>query len=273
MRLVTFINIAYVDMCHNLYCQLKRFNRHENLTIICSDQETHNELIRRNLECEIKTYTPLLFNKYIETITPHLINKEYGSTINQSYTIYQFLKHDAFYQTLLFNDDVCLIDSDMIILDDFIDELSFWINNDRRFHVSDEPTQFAFKYYLQIKICVNVNDTINLYHWMGREQIINGGLMYARRCDTTLNHIKNYCDRFVPHFNQINNIDEMVVSDYFKTQMLNTYAITDYINLINNVGVNYTPEQVLRIRPLTFHPTFEGDKTQFIKDCNHWFVE
>jgi hypothetical protein len=192
--------------------------------------------------------------------------------------MYQFLKHDAFYQMLLKHDHVCLIDSDMIIFEDFVDELFYWIDNQRKFKVIDTPAYLAFKYYLQIKIGVNLEQPESLYRWIGKKQLINGGLMYANnRCYSTLNHIQNYCKLFIPHFGQLNNIDENIVTEYFGRSVLhsmdNTFAITDHINLINNVGVKYTPEQVLKLKPMTFHPTFEADKIQFIKDCNQWFVE
>ena len=41
MKLMTFINYAYIDITHNLYLQLKKFNRHRNLIIICTDEQTN----------------------------------------------------------------------------------------------------------------------------------------------------------------------------------------------------------------------------------------
>lgn len=109
MKFITFVNLAYTDMCYNLYKQLSVFDRHEDLTVVCTDINTFNKLAQYKMDCQIEIYKP--------------------------------------------------------------------------------------------------------------------------------------------------------------------FAITDHINLINNVGVKYTPEQVLKLKPMTFHPTFEADKIQFIKDCNQWFVE
>lgn len=275
MKFVTFINLAYTELCFNLYLQLREFNRHTDLIVVCTDIVTYKKICEYNLNCQIKIYKPVVFIDHINTIQSHLENTEYVSTHNQSqsYTMYQFLKHDAFYQALVEHDHVCLIDSDMIIFEDFVDELMFWVNNTRKFRVFETPSCLAFKYYLQIKISINTFDTLNLYKWIGREQIINGGLIYANKCENVLNHIRTYCKLFVPHFGQLNNIDEVVVTEYFKNHNENTFAITDHINLINNVGVNYTPDQVLKFRPMTFHPTFEPNKVEFLKECGKWLVK
>lgn len=272
MKLITFVNYAYIPIVHNLYLQLKKINRHENLIVYCTDQETYVDLSNKLLNCEVILYKSLLFNDVINENQSHLNNKLYGGCHTQSvsFTIYQFLKQDAFYQTLLKHDRVCLFDSDIIVFEDFFDELIYWMDNTRRF-MYGIPSDFGFKYYLNVKIDVNPNN--KSYSWIGKEQIINSGFIYARRCDSTLKHIEEYCKLFRPHFGQKNNIEEHVLTEYFQYVNENTTSISDQINLVSNSGTIYTPQQVLKIKPMTFHPTFTHDKIQFTKECNQWFLE
>ena len=276
MKLMTFINYAYIDITHNLYLQLKKFNRHRTLIIICTDAQTKKTLLEKiqNCECDVVQYQPLLFKEISSKYQSHLDNKDYASTYKESksYSVYQFLKHDALYQILLENERVCLLDADMIIFEDFVDELIYWMDNDKKFYHTD-PAVFGFKYYLQMRIGVDPLDKSSLYQWIGKEKTINTGFMYVRRSDSSFHHIQNYSQLFLPHFDHLNNLDEHVMTEYFRRVIDNTIDIKDQINLLSDVGVNYTYEQVLRLKPKTFHPTFTGDKIQFIKDCNQWFVE
>ena len=57
MKLITFINHAYIGIAHNLYLQLKRFNLHADLIIYTPSDIAIDDLLKLNLECEIKKYT------------------------------------------------------------------------------------------------------------------------------------------------------------------------------------------------------------------------
>lgn len=274
MKLITFINYAYADIGYNLYLQLKKFNRHKDLIIFCTDDETHVKLSERKPDCKIETYKPLLFKDVFDENKIHLENKAMGATHNKSvsYTIYQFLKQDCFYQTLLENERVCLLDADVIIFEDFVDELIFWMDNPRRF-MYESPSDIGLKYYLSIRIGVDFNSPETLHHWIGKENIVNAGFMYARKSESSLKHIKNYCKLFIPHFGYLNNLDEYIMTEYYRNIIDNITSINDQINLVSNTGAIYTSEQVLKIKPMTFHPTFTPDKIQFMKECDQWFVE
>lgn len=276
MKFLTFVNYAYIDMAHNLYLQLKKFNRHKDLIITCTDEETKKTLGEQiqNCECEIVQYQPLLFKEIAFNYQSHLNNKDRVATHkkNNSYAVYQFLKHDALYQSLLENERVCLLDADMIIFEDFIDELVDSMDKDHKFYHKG-PAIFGFKYYLQIKLGIDLNYPNTLYQWIGREQIINTGFMYVRKSDTTLNHITTYTKLFIPHFDSTINLDEYIITEYFNSININSVSIKDQVNLLSDVGVNYTTDEVLKLKPKTYHPTFCYDKKiEFIKNCNSWLV-
>lgn len=274
MKLVTFINLAYTDICHNLYLQLKKFSRHTDLIIFCTDELTYKSISSKNLDCDIRKFKPMLFESISERLNPHLDNKDLAATYksSNSYAVYQFIKHDVVFQTLLQNDRVCLLDADMIVFEDFIDELIYWTDYEGKFH-HNGPALFGFKYYLQIRTATSLNHPESLYQWVGKEQIINTGFMYVRQSDITLDHINNYTKLFFPHFDALNNLDENIMTEYFRQTNLNITSIKDQLNLLSDVGVNYTHDQVLKLRPKTYHPTFTSNKIQFMKDCNQWFVE
>lgn len=276
MKIITFINHAYKDFAHNLYLQLKKFNRHRDLIIVCTDEETKvilDEQIK-SCECEILKYKPVLFKEIANNYQSHLKNKDYAATYTESksYSVYQFLKHDVLYQTLLENDRVCLLDADMIIFEDFVDELIYWMDYDCKFYHRG-PSMFGFKYYLQIRLGVNLHSPETLYHWVGREQIINTGFMYVHKSDITLNHIINYTKLFLPHFDALHNLDEHIITEYFRHIDINDSSIKDQLNLLSDTGVNYTSDQVLKLKPKTYHPTFTRNKVQFMKDCNQWLID
>lgn len=274
MTLITFINHAYIDICHNLYLQLKKFSRHADLIVFCTDELTYKLMNSKNLDCKVEQFRPLLFESISDKLTHHLGNKDLAATYkrSESYSVYQFLKHDVLYQTLLTNDHICLIDADMIIFEDFVDDLMYWMKCDRKFHHKG-PSLFGFKYYLQVRTGVNPNNPETLYHWVGKEQIINTGFMYVRKCEETIQHIENYTKLFFPHFDALHNLDEHIITEYFRNIDLNVTSIKDQINLLSDSGVNYTVDEILRLKPKTYHPTFTFDKIQFMKDCNQWFVE
>lgn len=275
MKFLTFVNYAYIDIVHNLYLQLKKFNRHKDLIITCTDDETKIKLIQQiqNCECEILQYQPVLFKETLSNYQSHLSDKNYAATHlkSASYSIYQFLKHDVLYQNLIKHESVCLLDADIIVFEDFVDPLMYWMNNNKKFKYSD-PTLFGFKYYLQGRICVDINKKESLYHWSGREQVINTGFLYLRINDITIKHLIDYTKLFVPHFGQINNLDEFILTEYFRNVDENITSIPDQINLVSNVGTVYSPEEVLKLKPMTFHPTFTGNKIQFMKDCKQWLL-
>ena len=276
MKFLTFVNYAYIDMAHNLYLQLKKFNRHKDLIITCTDEETKKTLGEQieNCQCEIVQYQPLLFKEIAFNYQSHLINKDCASTYKESkaYSVYQFFKHDALYQTLLKNERVCLLDADMIIFEDFVDDLMYWVDYDRKWYHTG-PALFGFKYYLQTRLSVNLSHPDSLYHWAGREQTINTGFMYVRSSDISLNHINTYTKLFLPHFEALHNLDEHIITEYFRYIDINSTSIKDQLNLLSDVGVYYRPDEVLKLKPKTYHPTFCYDrKIQFIKDCNSWLV-
>ena len=274
MKLVTFINFAYADICYNLYLQLKKFSRHTDLIIFCTDENTYKSMASKNLDCDVRQYKPVVFADISDKLQRHLGNTEFAATYkrSESYSVYQFLKHDVVYQTLLENERVCLIDADLIVFEDFVDELIYWMDNENKFYHTG-PAVFGFKYYLQIKTGVDPLNPQTLYHWIGREKTINTGFMYVRQSDCAFNHIQSYSKLFLPHFDHANNLDEFIMTEYFEHINDNTVDIKDQINLLSDVGVNYTYEQVLRIKPKTYHPTFTGDKIEFMKNCNQWLVE
>ncbi len=274
MKIITFINYAYVDIAYNLYLQLKCFNRHKDFIVFCSDEETRLKFIERSHECIVTTYKPMLLQQYSNRFEHYIKNKEFAATHNKStsYSIYQFLKHDCLYQSVLEYNEICLLDADTIIFEDFVDELLYWMNNTRRF-IYGIPSEIGIKYYLNIRSGVDISKPESLYKWLGKEQIVNTGFMYVHKSENSLNHIKNYSNLFPAHFDQLYNIDEWIITEYFRNIIDNTTSISDQINLVSNAGIIYTPQQVLKIKPMTFHPTFTHDKVQFFKDCNHWLLD
>jgi hypothetical protein len=282
MKLVTFINLAYSELAYNLYLQLKKLNIHENLVIFCLNIDTLNHVQKYNLDCEVKLYKPLLFaNQKISDSLDK--NDPWTGTID--YTTCQFVKQDCFYQSLLNNEFVCLIDADMIVFDNFIDDLKNLMLNQRKFihhHGQDEYVLFALKYYSGLNINMNMSASY-LYGWCGQSQIVNCGFQVAQNYDETLKCVEEYCELYKPHIGKTHhNIDEIIITNYFATRLFHSdkvgwgiprlCSISDQINSLNNIGEIYTPEQVLNLNCKTFHPTHCGDKINFIKQCGQWFV-
>jgi hypothetical protein len=272
MKLITFINHAYIGIAHNLYLQLKRFNLHADLIIYTPSDIAIDDLLKLNLECEIKKYTPVLFNDYYNSNlhSDELSKCGHG---NNSYSTLQFLKHDCFYQTLEKNEYVCLLDADVLIFSNFVENLKALMYEKYKFgHCT--TNLFAFKYYLNINVCVDINSP-NLYHWIGKHSMINTGFMASYQSKQSLAIIKKYCELFIPHIGKNSgNLDEHILTKYFSEQNINICSVPDYIHTLSNCGYIYTPYEIKKLKCDTFHPTFvTSDKVDFIKECGYWYVE
>ena len=278
MKLVTFINLAYVDFAHNLYLQLKKLNIHENLIIYCLNKETLTQILSYDLNCEAKIYTPQLFKNEDLKIS---INENNPWSGTKEYTTYQFIKQDCFYQSLLNDEFVCLIDADMIVFENFIPSVENLMLNQRKFY-DKEHVLFALKYYMSININMDMSASY-LYGWCGQTQIVNCGFQVGQNYDETLKCVEEYCELYKPHIGKTHhNIDEIIITNYFASNLFYSHnvgwsiprvcSIPDHINSLNNCGEIYTAEQVLNLRCKTFHPTYCHNKINFIKECNQWFL-
>lgn len=272
MKLITFINRAYVSITYNLYLQLKQFNLHKNLLIYASSDKTFDDLSKLNLKCDIKKYTPLLFK---DSYHPDLCSDNFSKCGHgdTSYTSLQFLKHDCLYQTLLDNKYVCLLDADILVFANFIENLKKVMDTKHKFGY-DTTSLFGFKYYLNVNVATDLNSS-NLYGWCGKHHIINTGFMSVYYSNETFNMIEEYCNLFTPHFSKNStNLDEHILTKYFSNKMVNVCSITDNINTLSNSGYIYTPDEIKILNCDTFHPTFANiDKVEFIKQCGRWLVD
>lgn len=271
MKLLTFVNLAYVDILHNLYLQLKRVGLEKDLIVYTIDDLTKEKIDSFNLECKTVVYKPSVFK---DVYDPNLFsNKLLRSGYDILYSSLQFFKHDCVYQTLENNEYVCLIDPDMLVYSNFVDDLKSHMNCDHKFGYTSE-VNFALKYYINVNIVVDTSSPI-LYEWIGRCAIINGGFMAFHHSQETFDGIKGYCSKFIPHFaKHCGNIDEHIVTNYFAYyHHHNICMIPDSINTINDCGYTYNPDQVNNLKCHTFHPTFIVDKVEYIRQCGQWFVE
>ena len=272
MKLITFINHAYISLAHNLYLQLKKFNLHNDLIIYTSSDATYKDLLKLNLECDVKKYVPLLFKDYYQSdlCSDDLSKCGYG---NNSYSTFQFLKHDCLYQTLEKHKYVCLLDTDTLIFSNFIENLKNLMEEKYKFGYCT-TSMFAFKYYLNMNIGLDINSP-SLYHWIGKHSMINTGFMGSYQSDQTLKIIREYCELFIPHIGKNSgNIDEQILTKYFSEKTLNICSVPDNINTLSNCGYIYTPYEIKKLKCDTFHPTFvTSDKVDFIKECGYWLIE
>lgn len=273
MKLVTFINSAYVNIVYNLYLQLKRLGLHESLIIYTPSDDAINNLQKLNIECDIKKYHPVLFT---HSFDQKIWSDEYTTcaTGNNSYATFQMIKHDCLYQLLQHHEYVCLIDADMLVFSNFVDDLKDLLKC-KKFGFTD-VSLFALKYYLNINICVDM-DSGAKYEWIGKYSMINTGFMCVYQSDNTFKIIENYTQLFTPHFGKhTGNIDEHILTKYFAngTADLNLCCVPDSINTLSDCGNIYTSNEVKKLKCHTFHPTFvSDDKIDFIKQCGQWFVE
>jgi len=273
MKLITFVNLAYVNFAHNLYLQLKNVGLHENLIIYTPSDKAFNTLKQLHIDCDIRKYTPLLFK---ECFDQNIWSDEYTTcaTGNNSYATFQLIKHDCVYQLLQQNEYVCLIDADMIIFSNFVDDLKCLLNS-KKFGY-DDTSLFAIKYYLNINVCVDL-DSGAKYEWIGKYSMANTGFMGVYQSDMTFKIIEDYSKLFIPHFGKhTGNIDEHILTKYISqgSADLRICSIPDSINTLSDCGNIYNPDQIVKLHCHTFHPTFvSGDKIEFIKECGQWFVE
>jgi len=269
MKLITFINQAYVDIAHNLYIQLKNVNLHKNLTIHTVSKLAYDSVVSLKLDCEVKLYKPML----CKDLFNEDLNYDDGRR-DVEFAIQQFLKYDCFYQEVLNHEFVCLLDADILVFEDFTNDIKILMNRTTKFE-SKSVSNFAFKYYLNVNIFCKDVESPKLYSWSGIHQIINSGFVVARQSDQTFNAMIDCYKHFVPHIGKSScNTEEQILTSYFADNRYDICSIPDSIHMLNDSGCIYPPEEARRLHCKTFHPTFiwKKEKVDYIKKMKMWFI-
>lgn len=273
MKLITFITEAYVDLAHNLYLQLEKFGLNTRLIVFCDNEHTFNLFIRKKLACEARVYVPRLHNFNLQTF-PLVKQPDQQQPGTFHYSKIISLKQDAAYQVLLEdrnNKYVTIIDVDIIIFDNFVEDLIYYMEYPFKHDAHGQIANFALKYYLN-----NNRNPLN-NEWKGKKSVVNTGFMCFHNSNYTLQHIERYY-RMITQFvstTDTYNIDETMLTYYIETSNINVVDLPDYINLCSDTTHMYQPEDIDRIKALTktFHVTFTNNKVGFMKATNNWHVK
>ena len=272
MKFLTFITEPYVDLAHNLFLQLQKFDLHHNLIVFCDNQHTFDLFSKKNLNCDTRVYKPRLNNFNLHTFPlGKQSDQQFPGTFHYSKII--SLKQDAAYQVLLEdrnNPYVTILDVDLIIFDNFVPDLIYYMNYPHKHDKYNIVANFALKYYLNN----NRNPLTN--EWRGKKSVVNTGFMCFSNSNSTLRHIEKYYEMITQFVSTTNtfNIDETMLTHYIENTDVVVVDLPDYINICSNTSHMYKSEDIEHIKFLTktYHVTFVSDKKSFLKETNNWYV-
>jgi len=276
MKFITLVNNQYSDIAHNFYIQLQKINRHRDFVIYCNNNATLNTMLSKNLDCTIELYSPKLYNQNFE-----LIHTSFTDNISKpdtkNYSILNVIKHDVVYDYLTKNPQekyVLLVDTDIIIFDDFVDDLISIMDWKLSVNIDIEPLIVAVKYYLHFN-----RDLLHKIYF-GKKNMINTGFMLFHNTERTLKLIRKYYS-FMSNFvlDEFSmNIDELLVTNILELEHIGVSNIPDSIHMVSDVSRIYKPSDIEQLKNKTksFHLTFTIDqkisKIDFLKQSNYWFL-
>lgn len=279
MKLITFISSSYVDMAHNFYLQLKNFNLHKDFVIYTDNAFTADLLANKNLDCEYKIYKPELgmMDRYLYLLN-HNENEIIRAGGGLKYALMNHLKHDIVYQELLKipeDDIMMLIDTDIIIFDDFTQDIINLIHYPHK-TARKYPCSFAIKYYLNANLVANKYRRFD--HYLGKKVLMNGGFMGFYNSPINHNFIKHYYNQLCSY--ELTNIgansDEIILTNFLETRDINICSIPDSINILSDNGHFYQPGDIEYLKKITktFHITYApgSTKVDFLKQSGYWFL-
>lgn len=281
MKLVTFINESYVPIVRNFDLQLKKCNIKEEFVIYCTNKPTYDLLIDSKIDREIHLSKIDLgttsFSKPINKNIPlDVMTKQY-STINivKHHLVYKELQENIYDPTRDWHNGsgmFLLVDTDMILFDNFIPDLVSLIrerHKERPFQ--GKPANFAFKYYL------NFNRKNNGIGNTGARSIINTGFMvFNANQHSTIEITKEYINNLDTYVvtDKSANIDEFLITNFFDKNHQNIAHIPDHIHMVSCKSKIYQPDDIewLKTKTKSFHLTFTRDKIGFMKRAGHWYL-
>lgn len=277
MKFVTLINSQYSDIAINFYHQLKKINQQDNFVVYCDSVECKNK-IASSIPCENYLYVPSLTN-----LNNLIIKKQQNTSVlkpsTSAYSILNVIKHDVMYQYLTKNPNeqhVLLVDTDIIIFDDFTTDLVTMLSYGFKCNYEEEPSIFAFKYYLHF----NRDLLYQLYY--GKKHIVNTGFMLCKNTDETLKIIEKYYTYMsglvINDFSS--NIDELIITHITETNHFGAVSIPDQVHMVSDAGTIYLPKHIPMLKKCTksFHITFNQyksvnlDKITFMKQAGEWLI-
>ena len=247
MKIVNIINHGFVKFGYNLYKNLETINRHKDLLLYCLDKKTLECVKKLDLQCEVKLYS------FSELIKPKNIkldtNTIYDPCICDEYYYINFLKYDAFYQTLIEEGTAIYLDSDIAVLGDFIgDTLDL---------LKENELVFTFEKYPEASLT-------------GKGPMFNGGYFGVNK---TLNMDKFFIEL-------INSFDKPDVDMFYTTPIFRKYqdvikwAIPPIQTIIlNHCGFRHTVDQVRKKNTKAYHPTFFNlrEKIGQLQELERWY--
>jgi len=272
MKFLTFITDPYVDLAHNLYLQLEKFGLNTKLIVFCDNENTFHKFAKKNLACECRVFRPRLHNFNLITFPlSQQHDQQFPGTFHYSKII--SLKQDAAYQVLSEdrnNKYVTILDVDLIIFDNFVDDLIYYMEYPHKHDAHGHIANFALKYYLN-----NNRNPLN-NEWKGKKSVVNTGFMCFHNSNSTLRHIEQYY-RMITQFvstTETYNIDETMLTYYIEKSNIDVVDLPDYINICSNTAHMYQQQDIEHIKGLTktYHVTFTSDKIGFMKYTNNWYL-
>ena len=249
MKIVNIINHGFVKFGYNLYKNLETINKHKDLLLYCTDVKTFECVKKLNLLCEVKLYS------FSDLLKIEEINLEpntlYDPCVNHEYFYINFLKYDAFYQTLLKEGSALYVDSDIAVLGDFV--------NDTKKILCENELVFTFENYPQSSIS-------------GKGKMFNGGYFGANL--TPL--VKKFFSELIKSFNKDFNVDM-----YFTTPLFRKYEKelkwanpSEKTFLLNHCGFRHTVKMIQSKKTKAYHPTFYNieQKVKQFKMLDRWYA-
>jgi len=250
MKILTFGDYNYIPHTINSYRNLKEFNRHNDITILSTDQQTVDKIKSIEPDCDIRVYNSKRF--YIS---------KYSSDNLAHYCILQFIKQEIIQEFVEIHGKVFYLDSDVIVFKDFFDIIDDILNTN----------DFALKFYLQSDR-FNANSIRN---------IVNCGTIGVKKSDNSDKMFNYFFDKTLT-LPPKGNLDEYYITDFFDSNQIKYHIIDDNINLINNEHWSYRIEEIQQISPMSFHPTYTINefypnrpytKVGVAKALNKWFYD
>jgi len=247
MKIVNIVNHGFVKFGYNLYKNLETINKHKELLLYCLGEETLECVKKLDLQCEVKLYSfsDIFKPKNIKIET----NTIYDPCICDEYFYINFLKYDAFYQTLKEEGTAIYLDSDIAVLGDFIEDTLELLQ--------EYELVFTFENYPKASLTEG-------------GPMFNGGYFGVNK---TLNMEKFFIEL-------INSFDKPGVDMYYTTPIFRKYQEeikwkipSEKTIILNHCGYRHNVKLIKEKNTKAYHPTFFNvqQKIRQFKELDRWF--
>lgn len=249
MKIVNIINHGFIKFGFNLYKNLETINRHNDLILYCTDSYTFECVKKLGLNCEAKLFVssgkvPVKKINYVKT------HEVYDPCINEEYYYINFLKYEAFYQTLKEYGSAIMLDSDILVFGDFIhDTIELLKENDLVLSFENYPHEAA----------------------SAKGSMVNGGYMGINLNEKT----EIFFQDLFENMKEGCSVDMYYTTPAFRKNKDNLKWVVPHpsIMTLNHCGNRNTSKQILKKNLKAYHPTFYNveQKIQQAKIVGRWF--